>query len=254
MQLHVQPSTRNVQAGDEAEQDDADADVDDGDDDDDVDDDDVDDDDDDVDDEDDDDDDDDVDDAEDDDDDEDDGLDDDVYNPRHDTVISCTCPHYQYQKRACKHMFLLARWHGQLNVQGNLGPQAISFTPLPIPDIRPPVDDSPNTATPATQSVDTSDPSSPTTSSPALPSSSSRSSQSQIRGVNASLEENPRDKIKAQLRKLMRTMEQSHIPPNQDSFLSDIAIQLEEWDRRLQQATVLSPNRNFTRQRRSKRQ
>lgn len=59
-------------------------------------------------------------------------------------------------------MFLLARWHGQLNVQGNLGPQAISFTPLPIPDIRPPVDDSPNTATPATQSVDTSDPSSPT--------------------------------------------------------------------------------------------
>lgn len=139
-------------------------------------------------------------------------------------VMSCSCPAYNFDYKACKHMFLLARWDPTYSVNGDHRPHRVTINLNPSsPSASTSQEPVSNNTTPSSTYQD------PT---------SSSSTDAANTNDNASMP-NPRDAFKSLINKVKRTFDQGSFD---DEKLLDIIRKLDNVHSDLQQACIIRPN------------
>ncbi|KAJ8651211.1 hypothetical protein O0I10_013332, partial [Lichtheimia ornata] len=132
-------------------------------------------------------------------------------------VMTCSCLAYKFKNKACKHMFLLARWNTSYIVNGDHQPKRVTI------DLNPSAPSFPPSTSRAQDGNNVSQSASTTTNDT---------------NDNTSMD-NPRDTIKSQIYRFKRTLDQGSF---NDAKLPDIIGKLDNLQSELDQARILLPN------------
>lgn len=136
-------------------------------------------------------------------------------------IMSCSCPMFSHSKQACKHMFLVRRWHGSLLIHGDYAAQTIQFNNASLfPS--------------CTLSSDTTN-------------DQSRTPPERAE-VDVSSSPSPLSDFQAAKRQFNRAINQANIPEDQMHVWAELAEQMRQMTIRIQQSSVVPSNSHFTRQ------
>lgn len=149
--------------------------------------------------------------------------------------MSCTCKEAQYHRqRACKHMYLLKRWHGNLTLRYERQPTAIQFSAPSNPPTQ-----QPQSSTP---------PSNPPTQLPPSPTPAPIDDDHPTHDDDEEMVD--ADDLNKVWRKIYNAIRQETIPRDvQSSLFPRIMQQLQSIHDEVMDNTYVAPNARFQRQR-----